>query len=129
VVRLIDRLKRFAEGRPTAPTVPARGPAQSFELTDEQRDCWRDQGFVLLPGLCSRDQVRVVDDEIDRMWAERADYDRDLVIDVFIDTPASAASTSGTRPTPPATCRTSSTTPTSRRPSSATWCSTRGWPR
>jgi Phytanoyl-CoA dioxygenase (PhyH) len=87
VVRLIDRLKRFANSRPSARTGPAPGPAQPFELTDEQRECWRDQGFVLLPGLFSPDQIRVVNDEIERMWTERADNDRDLVVDVFIDTP------------------------------------------
>jgi phytanoyl-CoA hydroxylase len=87
VVRLIDRLKRFANSRPCARTGPAPGPAQPFELTDEQRECWRDQGFVLLPGLFSPDQIRVVNDEIERMWTERADNDRDLVVDVFIDTP------------------------------------------
>lgn len=41
----------------------------------------------MLPGLFSPDQIRVVNDEIERMWTERADNDRDLVVDVFIDTP------------------------------------------
>ncbi|HET6954579.1 MAG TPA: phytanoyl-CoA dioxygenase family protein [Acidimicrobiales bacterium] len=82
---VVDRLRRLVGGAPASDDGSA--PVARFELTEEQRACWRDQGFVMLPRLFDAERLRVVNDEIERFWDERTTNDRDLVIDVFIDTP------------------------------------------
>ena len=95
VRRVAGRVRRLATGR-----VAGRrgGPAErgaSEEpgdrprkvLTDPQLASWHEQGFLVFPQMFDAERVDALTEEIDRLWAERRDDDRGLVIDVFIDTP------------------------------------------
>jgi ectoine hydroxylase-related dioxygenase (phytanoyl-CoA dioxygenase family) len=76
------RAPRPDVGAPPPPTGPP-GPAPAPVLTAEQRGFWDANGYLVLPGFFSPDQVAGFDTLLDRLWAERARADNPLVIDVF----------------------------------------------
>jgi phytanoyl-CoA hydroxylase len=83
VVGVLRRVRRRLKGgSPGAPVPPA-----PKVLTDEQRQHWEEQGFLVVPGFFAPDEVAKLVAEVERLWQERQADDRGLVIDVFIDTP------------------------------------------
>jgi ectoine hydroxylase-related dioxygenase (phytanoyl-CoA dioxygenase family) len=72
---------RFARGGEAA---TRRHPRR---LGRQQAEDWAERGYVVLPRFFDAERVQQLRDEVDNLWQNRRDDDRDLVIDVFIDTP------------------------------------------
>jgi phytanoyl-CoA hydroxylase len=56
-------------------------------LSAEQRAFWDANGFVVLPGHFSRQQIDAVNGHIDQLWQESRTRRRETVVDIFIGTP------------------------------------------
>src|SRR5262245_45565020 len=88
-----DRVRRFSRlitnagwrGRKLRPNPSEQRTERP--LTDAQQASWDDQGFVVLPGLFSEQQVSRLSALVDELWEKRKRNDHDLIIDVFIGTP------------------------------------------
>jgi phytanoyl-CoA hydroxylase len=56
-------------------------------LSAEQRAFWEANGFLVLPGHFSREQIAAVNRHIDQLWQESRGKRRETVVDIFIGTP------------------------------------------
>ena len=56
-------------------------------LSAEQRAFWDANGFLVLPGHFSREQIDAVNGHIDQLWQESRTARRETVVDIFIGTP------------------------------------------
>lgn len=56
-------------------------------LSTEQRAFWDANGFLVLPGHFSREQIDAVTGHIDQLWQESRGKRRETVVDIFIGTP------------------------------------------
>jgi phytanoyl-CoA hydroxylase len=56
-------------------------------LSAEQRAFWEANGFVVLPGHFSREQIDAVNGHIDQLWQQSRNKRRETVVDIFIGTP------------------------------------------
>jgi phytanoyl-CoA hydroxylase len=56
-------------------------------LSAEQRAFWEANGFLVLPGHFSREQIAAVNGHIDQLWQESRGKRRETVVDIFIGTP------------------------------------------
>jgi phytanoyl-CoA hydroxylase len=56
-------------------------------LSAEQRAFWEANGFLVLPGHFSREQIAAVNSHIDQLWQESRGKRRETVVDIFIGTP------------------------------------------
>lgn len=74
---------RFGRGVDQAST----GRRHPQRLGRMQAEDWAERGYVVLPGFFDAQRVQELRDEVNGLWTNRTVDDRDLVIDVFIDTP------------------------------------------
>ena len=75
--------KRFF---PKSAPMPGDG---EFALTGDQRRCFDENGFLILPGLFSRDAVEALRARLDHMWLNRAEM-AEIAIDVNFGLPDEA---------------------------------------
>lgn len=66
---------------------PFLRPSATPGLSREQRDCWESDGYLVLPGFFSDEQVESVNEYVDRLWEGRRSCDQPIVLDYRISTP------------------------------------------
>ncbi len=56
-------------------------------LTAEQRECWEQNGYLVLPGFVNSEKLLALNALVDQVWNERKRPENRLIIDMFIGTP------------------------------------------
>jgi phytanoyl-CoA hydroxylase len=65
-------------GRPKRNDTVAARQSEPFALTPEERDHWNREGYLILRGCISRSEIDLIQQIVDRQWADRAGNDHEV---------------------------------------------------
>lgn len=73
----------------SAPHVAATGTGTKGSLSDEKREFWRKNGYVILEGVISPERCDALNNRINGLWEGRDSLTLPVSIDMFIEQPTS----------------------------------------